>query len=283
MEMDRGPVASFHLVVRGQCWLRSPVLESALQLDEGDFVVFPHGDRHVLAGTLDAPVCPAQELLAHSSCTPEQRLAYGGDGEATTLICGHYEYERAGVHPLVQILPGVIHIGHRDTADHEWMATATRLTALESAAQRKGSAAVVDRLAEVLLVQSLRFYIDTLDEPPGFLAAVCDPGLSSALSLMHGEPHRQWSLDDLSSAVGMSRSVFAARFKHNVGCGPIQYLALWRMHRAHELLLEENFSVSQVAGLVGYQSEFAFAKAFKRVFGIAPGAVRRGNQSAAGG
>ncbi len=204
----------------------------------------------------------------------------GGVGRPTTLICGHFDWDRSARHPLLESLPTVIQLPAGDGPDAAWIATAVQLTVLESTARRPGTAAVVDRLAEALLIQVLRAHLDRLDRPAGFLAALGDPPLARALHHLHQEPGRGWTLDELARSAGMSRSHLAARFRETVGTTPIRYLNSWRMARAKDLLRATEQTIAQVAEHTGYQSEFAFAKAFKRYFGVTPGAARRGEEAA---
>ena len=275
MDIKGGSVANFHLVVQGSCWLRGPGDNELHALHQGDIVVLSHGSRHALLHTPDAKAAPAETLIGSGSADishPE----YGGDGDATTLICGHYEYERAGKHPLLRALPPLIHLSAGQQSD--WITTASRLTVLESESSDDGSGAVVDRLAEILLIQAIRAYTHQLSDASGFLAALTEPTLANALSLLHHEPARPWQLSDLANACGVSRTVLADRFKRTLGIAPMQYLTEWRMHKARELLISEGASVAQAAYQVGYASEWSFSKAYKRIFGEGPGATRRSGQ-----
>lgn len=155
------------------------------------------------------------------------------------------------------------------------MSTVARLTAAESRSKRQGSSAIVVRLAEVLLVQMIRSYMDLLPQNTGFLAALNDHAIAAALEQMHNQPQLPWDVQQLASIAGMSRSVFANRFSTQVGVGPIQYLTNWRLQKAAEFLVAGQKSTAQIAEKVGYLSEWAFSKAFKRLYGVGPGAYRR--------
>jgi len=273
MDIAGGEFANFHLVTAGRCWLR--VGGETVELGPGDVAMLPHGDRHALLHAPDGRPVPAPEVLA-----AERREAggpvYGGGGPGTTLICGHFELDRAGAHPLFAGLPALLRLEAAAGARAAWVATATRLAAAESRASEPGSTAVVDRLAELLLIQLLRAALDAGSLPDSFLAALADPELQPSLEAIHANPAHPWTLESLSRAACMSRSKFAERFRRATGLAPIQYLTLWRMQRARRRLQtfpEE--SVVSIAESVGYRSEFAFAKAFKRTFGQGPGAARR--------
>lgn len=279
MQMPGGPVASFHAVVDGRChaaWddSRAPRRATAT-LHSGDIIVFPHGRPHQLSGKAESPVVPAPDLLATRRQTGSGRTEFGGDGLACEIICGHFELDRSGSHPLLAALPPVVVLRRGEGTDPEWVATATRLAVMESTSSRPGSAAIVDRLAEALMIQLIRAHAERNELSTGFLAAIGDRMLGAALTLMHQQPAAPWSVEILARRIGASRSSFAARFKEVLGTSPMQYLTQWRMHGARELLGTQDLSLAEVATRVGYQSEFSFAKAYKRVFGQGPGAARR--------
>jgi AraC-like DNA-binding protein len=282
MSLRGGELANFHIVVRGRCWVRPAPTADAIPLEEGDLVVFPHGDSHDLLNDVGAEVVPAQRLVGIEGRQgeSERRAAgpYGGRGERTTLICGHFEYDQRVAHPLFAALPPMIHL--RAPSTSPWVRTAAGLTAQEASAGQPGSGAIVDRLAEVLLMQILRAHVETLDDPATFLASLTDPAVAGALAEIHAAPEAQWTLASLARTVGMSRSGFAEHFKSRCGLSPMSYLTQWRMLRGRELLWTTSLTMAEVAARVGYHSEFAFAKAFKRTFGEAPGAVRREGSSA---
>ena len=274
MDIKGGVFANFHLVVQGECWVRSGDDLDALRIGAGELVVFPHGDRHALLDRVDGEPVPAEELLS-SGVTTDDATVYGGDGPATTLICGHFECDRDGGHPLLSSLPRMIHVSTDDEGTGDWLETAAALAAKESQSKRSGSSAVVDRLAEVLLIQVLRHHAERSGVDRGFLAATRDRALSEAIALVHTDPAHAWSVEELARRSGMSRSTFAAHFKETIGTTPMRYLTQWRMQKARELLFDTDRSIGDVAEVVGYESEWAFAKAFKREFGTGPGAARR--------
>ncbi len=275
MDIKGGAVANFHIVTRGECWFRRAGDAAPTRLGPGDVVVFPHGDRHALLAEPDGEALPAQEVLSALAPTETGCPSYGGAGPETTLICGHFECDRDGRHPLLGALPPTILIRAGGGPDPEWIRIATQLAVAESNRPKLGGEAVVDRIAEALLIQVIRAHADALDDAQGFLAAISDPVINRGLSLIHERPEHPWSSEELAHQAGASRTVFADRFRDKMGTSPIQYLTHWRMHKARELLRSGDFSVAQIAERVGYQSEWAFAKAFKRVFQAGPGAIRR--------
>ncbi|MEZ4363743.1 MAG: AraC family transcriptional regulator [Kofleriaceae bacterium] len=273
MSIARDDVANFHVVVRGSCVASWEGEER--ELHAGDILVFPHGLPHALLDPTRPAPEPASELLARPRTDAQGRCVFGGDGAATELICGHFELDRAGGHPLFAALPRALLLRRGEGTDPEWLATATRLVVLESSSGRLGSRAVVDRLAEALMIQVIRAHAERLALSSGFLAALSDRLLGPALAAIHEDPAAAWSVELLARRIGASRSSFAARFKEVLGTSPMQYVTDWRMQGARALLANEELSIAQVAERVGYQSEFAFAKAYKRTFGEGPGAIRR--------
>ncbi len=272
MDMKGGAVANFHLIVKGSCWLRGPDQTSVRQLYQGDMVVLTHGDRHALLHAPDADAAPAESVISKGD-RRGARIIYGGKGAPTTIICGHYEVDRAGMHPLLRALPELIHL-KRDQQT-EWLATASRLAVIESNSKQDGSAAVVNRLAEILFIQVIRAHASRHPNQTGFLATLAEPTLATALSLLHEAPARSWNLVELANSCGVSRTILADRFKQMLGVPPIQYLTEWRMHKARELLVTSDQSTAWIAEQVGYATEWSFSKAYKRVFGEPPGATRQ--------
>ncbi len=275
MDIKGGQYANFHIVTAGQCWVRWRDDQDTLVLSNGDLVVFPHGHRHIVCDGPDCDAAPAEEVLAKSRRGEGGKVQYGGNGQATSLICGHFEYDRSRQHPLLKALPVVMHFKAADMAEADWVKTVARMTVSESASSRQGSSAISDRLAEVLLVQLIRNYIEQLPIEDGFLAAMSDRSIGAALEQIHQHPELNWDVRQLAQTGGLSRSAFASRFSQQVGIGPMQYLTNWRMQQAADLLADTDYSMAQIAERVGYTSEWSFAKAYKRAFGIGPGAYRR--------
>ncbi len=273
MAVPSRDVAIFHVVVAGECWLRLADSEAS-KLQQGDIVLLAHGAAHQLLHALDGEARPAEEVLAAiragATASPVET-----EGAATTLVCGHFEYDQKALHPFFETLPEVIQISSGESEQAAWLATASRLAAAETAGRQRGASAVVDRLAEALLMQTLRLFLDRHQQPGGFLAAVDDPAIGRVLSKLHDDPAREWSLPELAQIAGLSRSSFAERFRGLLAESPMRYLTRWRMLAARQHLRDDFLSTAQVAQRVGYRSEFAFAKAYKRYFGHGPGAARR--------
>lgn len=272
----------FHVVTTGRCWLETSG-GAPLCLQPGDFALVPHGAGHRLwtepgVATPDVVGLP-QELVSERYSL----LKYGGGGAATTLICGVVRFDHPTAYPLIQLLPGVIHLDAAGSPPGDWMESTLRLMAAEAKALRPGGETLITRLADILVIQAIRSWL--LKDPAartGWLGALQDPQLGRALLLIHREPARAWTLASLASEVAMSRSAFAARFSALVGEPAMHYVARWRMHMALAWLKEEKPPLGELASRLGYQSEAAFSRAFKRFIGISPGAVRRGPEASAG-
>ncbi len=277
MEVPSTGFANFHIVAAGACWLREASSREPVRMKRGDVVLFPRGAPHALLSAPDAETAAAASVLEKAGAGEgeDKTLRFGGDGPRTTLICGHFDYDRSVSHPLFETLPEVLRIHSGETSVDALSETAASLAAAESRSRRLGSAAVVDRLAEVLLVETLRAYLETSREPPVFLAALQDAAIGKALARLHEQPSRSWTVESLARCAGLSRTVFAHRFRRLVDEAPMRYLARWRLLLARDLLAETELGTAEIASRVGYRSEFAFAKAFKRQHGQGPGAFRR--------
>lgn len=279
LDIQGGEFANFHIVVRGRCWLRTGPTGSVRALETGDVVLFPHGSPHALLHAPDAVAFPASEVTVDDSVSDEvtENRVFGGTGTVTTtLICGHFELDRNASHPLLESLPSVVLVKASQHSRAEWLATAGHLASAESSTNRPGVSAIVDKLAEALLVQTLLGYVESMSqfEEANFLAAIQDRCIGRVLELIHQDPARDWTLNEFVREAGVSRSVLTERFRALVGESPMVYLARWRMLKSRELLRDTSLTIAQVAYSVGYGSEFSFAKAFKRFFYIPPGQAR---------
>lgn len=251
----------FHLIGRGQAWVHQEAGREPLVVRGGDLVMFPHADRHQLSGT------PQRQ--------PGTRLLATGDGSFTTVLCALVEFEADGVNPVIQTLPAVVVVRSEDQDTSAELHALARLMLAEYEAGAAGRQGVLDRLAEVMFVLVLRHHMQRAPELHGLLAALKDERIARALVALHRTPGKDWRVDTLAREAGMSRTVFAERFAMLLGRTPMQYLASWRMHLADEMLKVGRSSVAQVAEQLGYQTETAFRRTFKRVRGVGPGEARR--------
>jgi AraC-like DNA-binding protein len=200
----------------------------------------------------------------------------GGGPDRATVVCGFLGLDARPFNPLIAALPRVLHLPATTLSEAPWVATFLRSAVAESNVKRPGGEAVLERMSEMLFVEALRRYVDSLtDRETGWLAGMRDPTVGRALSLLHQRPAENWTLEQLSTEAGLSRSSLHDRFVHFIGQPPMQYLANWRMQLAARKLLDTESKVVDVALDVGYESEAAFSRAFKRVVGQSPAAWRR--------
>jgi AraC-like DNA-binding protein len=261
--------AQFHAVVRGDCIAEAGGRHHLAEA--GDVMLFPRGADHVLADEAGRAAKPGMAVL---QAIREDRPLFAEGGRATKLICGHYEYAGDARHPLIEQLPDFIHVRGFDQISAETLESVIPLLVRELGNRGPGTDTVVERLAEVLLIQVLRAHLAACRPGVGFLAAAGDPRLSRAIRLVHEAHDRPLTLEQLADEAGMSRSAFAERFKAVARLSPISYLTRWRLERARQLLSAGGVSVAQVAGMVGYESDVAFSRAFKREYAVSPAAYR---------
>jgi AraC-like DNA-binding protein len=283
-------VIEYHAVAQGMCWAGIPGGPS-VQLFAGDVVMFPHGDAHVvssapgLRGIRDLDWFANLQLdqlplrLALSGTDVLQSAVYDADAE-TAIVCGFLGCDLQPFNPLISALPRLLHL--QASADNAWIAKFTQQAVLESHARRAGGEAMLARMSEMMFIDAVRRYADHL--PPqsaGWLAGLRDRFVGRALALLHERPAEAWTIDELGRCVGLSRSALHERFAQLIGMPPMQYLSQWRMQAAARLLLETRSTVATIALDVGYDSEAAFARAFKRFVGKPPAAWRRERDAAA--
>jgi AraC-like DNA-binding protein len=276
-----GNLTAFHLVAEGRCWLDCPG-SGRIELSQGDVVMLPFGDQHDL-GNGDAPIMPVS-VLVEAQCKEGviSALRYGGDGETTTLVCGFVQSGGLFANPIFQGLPRVL--VERTAAEPvtSMLASTVRQMLSEVETLRPGSREMLGRMMEVLFVEMLRRFVNRVPEDSiGWLGAMADPIVSRVLQKIHGEPMRDWTVDQLAAAVGSSRSVLSERFKTVLGKPPIQYLAEWRLQLAGNLLSDGDRSIAEIACEVGYESQASFSRAFKRHLGTSPGVWRESRLKAA--
>jgi AraC-like DNA-binding protein len=269
-------VIEFHLIARGTCWGHA-IGDSPMRLREGDLIAFPRGDAHVLSSAPGMRAAPDMAAFARPSTALPMFYELGGGGpERARIVCCFLGCDDRPFNPLLAALPPVVHLSSAgEGASAGWLATLLRMAAQESASVRLGREDVLARLSELMFVETIRQYLETLPlSQRNWLAGLRDPTTGLALAALHRRPHESWTVERLARVVGLSRSVLAERFAATVGQPPMQYLALWRMQLASRLLLEGG-SVAAIAAAVGYESEPAFSRAFKRLVGQTPAAWRR--------
>jgi len=264
----------FHVVTSGTATIE--VGDEVVTLSPSDVVLLPRGEGHVLRSADTGSVSSAPNVLTLPHTWHGDRYAsisYGGDGAPTTMICGAVRFEHPMAERLVALMPDILHVPVSPLTAR--LHDTLRLIALEVDETRPGGEAVITRLADVLVVQMLRAWL--AHDPSartGWLGALADPDIGRALALVHGEPARDWTVAGLAHELALSRSTFAARFTALVGEPVMAYVTRWRMLVAHDRLRAGDTTVAAVAGAMGYRSEAAFSRAFRRVVGTSPGSVR---------
>lgn len=274
LEPNAERVVIFHLITHGECHV---TLDGAapVKLNAGDVIVFPHGDAHRMAS--DPALLPAtgarlDQLLARRP----RLLIFGGGGAATQLMCGYLACETRLARMLLDGLPPLVQVNVRGSSSGLWLENSIRYALAEARSPRPGGEGVLSKLAEVLFIEVLRLYMN--EQQPGrtgWLAAVSDRIVGAALLTMHEQPAHPWTVEELAHQAGTSRSVLAERFQQLVGSPPMQYLTHWRMLLAANLLAGSNAPLARIAGEVGYQTDTAFSRAFRREYGVPPAAWRR--------
>ncbi|WP_051392178.1 AraC family transcriptional regulator [Burkholderia sp. AU4i] len=275
LEMQSGPVARFHIIVHGNCWLKLAGRPEWIQLHAGDLVVLLSGTGHCLVDAPGSNVVSAESVPHPDTPGDFVSVISGGGGLPATVLCGHFEFDREQDNYLLRSLPTLIHLRGTDTYEFEWLQTVHRFIADETLRARSGAVAVIQRLVEVLFIQMLRTYIAKSGPEAGILGAIADKQVGAALNQIHRAPERPWTVETLATEACMSRAAFATRFREMVGQSPMQYVTHRRLYKAAELLVRTQLNIAAIAERVGYESEPALSKAFKRIFGCGPGAYRR--------
>jgi AraC-like DNA-binding protein len=267
-------VVIFHLITEGECYVEIGS-EPPVRLTAGDAVVFPQGHAHRMSSQPGLPPANGARLEEVLSRRPRQ-LAYGGGGPTTRLVCGYLACDARLAQMLLAGLPSMLHVNVRGSNAGIWLEASVRYALGEARSPRPGGAGVLAKLAEVLFIEVLRLYMNEQSVGrTGWLAGVSDRIVGAALNALHTRPAHTWTLDELARAADTSRSVLAERFQHLVGNSPIQYLTQWRMLLASNLLCRSNAPLARIAEDVGYQTDTAFSRAFRREFGSPPAAWRR--------
>lgn len=283
----------FHIVADGSCWVCSETL-SPLRFETGDVILLPRGDQHVMSSELGLRPVPIREIFLKPSADRTQHIVHGGGGPSTRFVCGYLHADQR-FNPLLEALPVVLCVRQREgsvvlesvscdgtitspaiPADAaRWWEMTLRYVISEATAPRPGNRAVLGRHAELLFMEVLRWYMqhETAGRR-GWLAGLNDLHVGRALQLLHDDPARRWTVDELARAAAVSRALLAKRFVEVVGESPMHYLAAWRIHLAKRMLRDDVLGVGEIAGQVGYESEAAFNRAFRRLVGLPPAAWR---------
>jgi AraC-like DNA-binding protein len=291
---DADAVILFHILVEGECEIACaghPITRMA----SGDVIVLPRGDQHTMRSPGAGSPTPIASVFTPGRYDEPPQLSYGGGGTTSRFVCGYLNCDqRFG--PLIASLPTMLLVRSRDEysaieaidargsrptgvpqGSGTWLGTTLKFTINEARAGRPGNSAMLGRLTELMFVEILREYMHRLPaNQGGWLAGVNDPHVGKALHLLHSDPVRDWTVEDLAREVALSRSVLAQRFTDLVGETPMRYLANWRMQLAKQMMRDGMHNIQDVATRVGYESEAAFNRAFKRATGSPPATWRKG-------
>jgi AraC-like DNA-binding protein len=275
-----GPAAHliiFHYVVEGEFQLRIDGEGGEnLTLEAGEVVLLPRNSLHLMGSDLTVLPALGRDIIQPPKDGGLFSIRHGGAGAPTRLVCGYLGCDSAEGNPVLSTLPCALKLKVEKGGAAEWIRSTFQYAADEVAAGRPGSETVLAKLSELLFVEAVRRYTETLPEgQTGWLAGLRDHYVARALALLHRDITRRWTVDDLGREVGLSRSALADRFIRLIGVPPMHYLANWRMQVASQKLRHDGVSLAQVAEIVGYESEAAFSRAFKKTFGTAPATWRR--------
>ena len=274
-------IVEFHAVARGRGLLQVEGHDRQTTLSAGDLVLLPHGSAHVMRDHPTTDAAPIDEVVARHPLEEGMRLKIGNRGPLTILLCGGFEVEAGNNNPLLANLPAIIHIRGKRSRSVPWLRMTLQQLELETRSSGAGGRALIGRLSDILFIQAMREYFNGLAIGDGnmgsgpWMRALKDPQVGAAIALLHQKPEYDWQVASLAAKVGMSRSSFSARFHALAGEPPLKYLAKWRALKAAWLLRTCDATLSEVASRVGYDSEIALSRAFKRFIGVAPGAYRK--------
>ncbi len=265
----------FHVVTAGECWLEVDGEEPHL-LQQGSLALVPHGNGHIVRSHPSEQTLPLFDIPVERVSDRYEIMRHGGGGELTHLTCGLVRFDHVAGQQLISLLPKVLQIDTREEEEGSWLQSTLRFIAREARELRPGGETVITHLADILIIQAIRSWLDSApDANRGWLAALRDRQIGRALAAIHRDPQKAWSVASLAREIGMSRSGFSARFSQLVGDSAMRYLTRWRMQLARAQLGEESVPLGVLAERLGYQSEAAFCRAFKREFGVSPGSLRQ--------
>ena len=258
--------ASFHIVTHGQCYLSTESLDEPVLLKTGDFVLFPHDEKHLLKAQPDCPADPNQQ----TPCDYSEGTIEKGTG----LLCGYFQFDHPASNPLLEALPERL-IKHRHKLSAECpIGDLLTLIQVESIHEQAGSRAALNRLTESLFILIVREHLSNTQQSKGLAAALTDSRIKNVLNAIHSQPEKRWTLEQLAEVASMSRSAFSSLFRSLLNESAMDYLQRWRMQNAWTWL-QQGETVYGVAQRCGYESDAAFAKAFKKIMGVGPGAIRK--------
>lgn len=272
---SNGHIIIYHLLCEGRAYCEIDGLER-VDLEPGDLIALPHGHEHRMGGGSCASPLNAEEALPGILSRGLELLTVGGSGQSARFICGYLACDPHLSQSFLGGLPPLIRLNIRDDASGQWLENSLRFSVTQAAAKAPGAAELLTRLSEVFFVETLRrFQRELPPDQTGWLAAAREPSVGKALTLMHVRHAQPWTIAELAREVGLSRTVLTERFRRFLGESPMAYLVRWRLRLGARALTTTTQSVAQVAFDVGYESEAAFNRAFKREYGLPPARYRR--------
>jgi AraC family transcriptional activator of mtrCDE len=278
-------VARFHFAHRGEALVRVSGEEEVVHLAQGDLVIVPHGAEHVLSCRHTGPeeALPLDDVLSRSGYPGHGALVWGGDEypRDTQLICGHFALAEGAGHLLFERLPAIIHLRGYGEEAGSWLEATLRVIGAEAGGARLGGDLIALKMLEAIFAQAIRAYIEQARETDRGAVGFADPRIARALTAFHRSPASDWTVASLAREAGLSRTGFAERFTTLLGVTPMGYVTTWRMQIAREAMAERGLPVADVAELVGYSSESAFSRVFRREIGVPPATFRQAAKVAA--
>lgn len=265
--------AHFHFFERGQGWVAIEGTRSETQVASGELVILPHGGAHILRDNRKSKPVEVDYLL---KCRDDHILRHGGGGSETSTVCGAFTFQNQIGNPILSLLPKIVHVRKDQLRTRDSLQALLTMLADEAQYPREGSASIIGHLTGIIFVQAVRAWIETQPQGQGgWLGALRDKQISSALNMIHQKPDEPWTISRLASEVGMSRSPFATKFTSLVGEPPLAYLTKWRMNLAAGYLKNHQMRIREIAERVGYKSQASFTNAFKRNFAVSPTEYKR--------
>jgi AraC-like DNA-binding protein len=271
IRFDTNAQARLVVITRGSCWLAAADLPQPISLAAGDCLIVKAETKFTLQDELGRRLVPCDRILSHIT---GRTVRHGGDGVLTEMLSGALSFDAAAAEPLMAVMPRLVHV-RLDEARAHLLQTTLQLIGLETTEDGLGASLVIGRLHDVLFVQAVRAWCATDSQAGGWLAGLKDDRLALSIRAMHGDLARGWTVETLAREAGLSRSTFAATFKAVTGDTPLDYLTRWRMYRAKVLLRGSELSLMEIAERVGYETDTALSRAFRRFEGVAPGEWRR--------
>lgn len=275
-------VARFHFAHKGGCFVRVAGASNLVVLGQGDLIIIPGGAEHTLFcdPNSEGQAIALDTVVEESGFTGHGALVYGepGSHQETQLVCGHFAFDEEASHPLIDALPACIHIENHSETAGRWMDSTLSVIGEETARGGVGGDFIAIRMAEIIFAQALRSYLANEGADQPVLSAFTDKNIAPVLGVIHADPSRRLTLEFLSRVAGMSRTSFIAKFSESLSMTPLKYVTFWRMQFARQQLLRSERSLLVIAEAVGYQSESAFSRVFKKHHGVAPATYRRRNR-----